>query len=145
VGESLLPLVRGEREALHEQLVTTVNAHASAEPMRCVRTTRHSYIRRYEELPYRVLPNVDAGHSKTLLQEQGWRDLPEPSEALYDLAFDPMERHNLIEDPRYTTTLTDMRTRLAHWQRKYDDPLLHGPLAWGPQAKLNDPSGEHPS
>lgn len=144
-GKSLTPLVKGERAVQHEALFTTVNTHAATEPMRCVRTTNHSYIRRYDPRPVRVLPNVDAGLSKTMLVARDWAMTPEPVEALYDLTFDPMERHNVAHDSRYATALSDMQRRLAHWQQQTGDPLLNGELPLPAGAKLDDPESIEPS
>ena len=59
----------------------------------------------------------------------GWRDQPIPEpEALYDLVFDPTERNNLAHDPAHRATLKEMRTRLAAWMKRTDDPLLKGPI-----------------
>lgn len=139
VGQSLLPLVDGSKSKIHDQLVTTVNTHAATEPMRCVRTTKYSYIRRYLNLPKRILANVDAGESKASLVEQGWRDHLEPEEALFDLVFDPMERNNLAGDKGHADTLAEMRKRLELWQKETGDPLLDGPLKMPPNAILADP------
>lgn len=42
---------------------------------------------------------------------------------LYDLEFDPNEMRNLMGDPRYEKTITDLRHRLGYWQKHYKDPI----------------------
>ncbi len=48
---------------------------------------------------------------------------------LYDMANDPWELHNVIDDPRYNNELADMRLRLADWSIQTEDskpvPLPH--------------------
>ena len=98
-GRSLLPLVEGQTDDLHEAIYATVNYHAAYEPQRAVRTARHKYIRRLDDFPTPVLPNVDDSPSKRLLMQHGWGDHRVPWEALYDLIFDPHEMNNLANDP----------------------------------------------
>lgn len=137
VGKSLQPVVAGQVDALHDELVTTVNVHAAVEPMRCVRTTRYSYIRRYEDRPKRILSNCDAGPSKSVMLQAGWGDQAEPAEQLFDLALDPQERCNVIDQSTMTKVLDDMRSRLARWQKQTGDPLLDGPLHLPAGARVN--------
>jgi N-sulfoglucosamine sulfohydrolase len=39
-----------------------------------------------------------------------------PAEELYDVKADPAETQNLAGDPRYTSVMNDLRTRLNHWR-----------------------------
>jgi arylsulfatase A-like enzyme len=125
-GKSLLPLVRGEVESLHEAVYATLNFHAAYEPQRGVRTQRHRYIRRWNVLPHPVLSNVDDGASKNLLIAEGWRQRPQRAESLYDLVFDPTESCDLSQDPKYAGVLEQMRGRLDAWMKETNDPLLSG-------------------
>ncbi|HHV44863.1 MAG TPA: sulfatase [Firmicutes bacterium] len=122
-GYSLLPLLEGKAEEIREELFAEVTFHAAFEPQRGVRTQRWSYIRRYLDDLSVVLPNIDDGHTKSYLLEQGLRDMRHPREALYDLVYDPMERCNLAERPEYASVLVDMRNRLDRWMRETRDPL----------------------
>ena len=55
-----------------------------------------------------------------------------PAERLHDLVLDPLERVNLVDDPAYADVLADLRSRLAEWMRRTDDPLLAGPVPHPP-------------
>ncbi|MFH1566870.1 MAG: sulfatase, partial [Gemmatimonadota bacterium] len=116
-GRSLGPLVRGEVERLHEEVFAEVTYHAAYEPMRCVRTERHKYIRRYDGRERAVLPNTDDTPSKAYLLARGLAEQPRDQEMLYDLIFDPDEADNRAGDPRLGGVLTDLRGRLERWMR----------------------------
>ncbi|HTL50958.1 MAG TPA: sulfatase [Planctomycetota bacterium] len=143
-GKSLLPLVRGETARLHEAVFGEINFHAVAEPVRCVRTDRWKYIRRYDGRTTPVLPNCDDGESKTAWLEAGWATRPFATEQLYDLAFDPVETDNRAADPACAEVLQDMRGRLERWMRETNDPLTKGPLIPPKGAILNDANGRSP-
>jgi hypothetical protein len=91
-----------------------------------------------------VLPNCDDGLSKDVWMKHGWQQKPPAMEQLYDLVFDPNETHNLADHPSVTEVLADMRGRLDRWMRETDDPLLRGPVAAPPGARVNDPEGTSP-
>ena len=142
-GRSLLPLLRGEAQTLHEELFGEVTYHAAYEPMRSVRTARWKYIRRFGG-PRRVLPNTDDSPSKTALLARGWGETPLPVEQLFDLAFDPNEAHNLAGDAAHAGPLAEMRSRLERWMHDTHDPLLDGAVPAPPGALVNDPEGLSP-
>jgi N-sulfoglucosamine sulfohydrolase len=143
-GKSLLPLVRGESAAIHEDLYFTVNYHASYEPLRAVRTERWKYIKRFTKRNRPSLPNCDDSHSKQYWLDQGWRSRPQDEEMLYDLTFDPHETNNLVADSRTRDVLADMRARMDRYMRETDDPLLNGDIPLPPTAICNDPDGLQP-
>ena len=144
-GTSMLPLLRGEVEQLHEAIFAEVTYHAAYEPMRAVRTPRWKYIRRFDHHLGPVLPNCDDSPSKDVLIRYGWRERLRPLEQLYDLIFDPNEANNLANDLSVGVVLEEMRTRLDAWMRDTNDPLLHGPVAPPAGAELNDPEQLSPS
>jgi arylsulfatase A-like enzyme len=144
-GASLLPLMRGEKSELHDEVFAEVNYHAAYEPKRAVRTHRWKYIRHFGGRTTPVLPNCDDSPSKTLWLTQGWKDRVVPEEALYDLVFDPAEQCNLSADARFAPQLNELRQKLDHWMRATDDPLLHGPVKAPPGARVNDPNGISPN
>ena len=144
-GVSLLPLVRGEVEELHEAIFAEVTYHAAYEPQRAVRTQRWKYIRRFDHHLGPVLANCDDSPSKDVLMRHGWTERSRPLEQLYDLVFDPNEACNMANDLSMAVVLEDMRTRLDDWMFKTDDPLLRGPVAAPPGAELNDPAHLSPS
>src|SRR5579863_780751 len=73
-GTSMLPLVRGEAEQIHDAIFAEVTYHAAYEPMRSVRTQRWKYIRRFDHHPGPVLPNCDDSPSKDALLVYGWQE-----------------------------------------------------------------------
>ena len=101
-GRSLLPLLRGEVDRLHDAVFGEVNYHVPYEPQRSVRTERWKYIRRYDHFGKPLLANCDDGPSKDVWLRAGWSDQDTAPEQLYDLLFDPQERHNLIPEGRHT-------------------------------------------
>ncbi|RKU14404.1 sulfatase [Candidatus Poribacteria bacterium] len=143
-GSSMIPLIRGEVEAINDQIFAEVNYHAAYEPQRAVRTQRWKYIRRYSNRQKPVLPNCDAGPTKDVWMQHGWQDRYVAPEQLYDLIFDPNETHNLVDDSTVASVLEDMRHRLDQWMDETADPLLRGPVPPDPGAQLNDPTSISP-
>lgn len=143
-GSSLLPLMRGERRELHDELFAEVNYHAAYEPKRAVRTRRWNYVRHYGDKLTPVLPNCDDGPSKTLWLNNGWRQMPVPREMLFDTVLDPNETRNLAGESAHSAVLSEMRGRLDRWMERTEDPLLHGPVKAPPEAMINDPEGISP-
>jgi N-sulfoglucosamine sulfohydrolase len=143
-GRSLLPLVRGERQSIHDELFAEVNYHAAYEPKRSVRTPRYNYIRHFGEKRTPVLPNCDDSPSKNLWLKNGWKNTIVPRELLFDSTRDANEAHDLAANPAYASVLADMRQRLDHWMEKTADPLLHGPVKAPEGALVNDPDGTSP-
>jgi N-sulfoglucosamine sulfohydrolase len=138
-GESVLPLVNGQSEKIHDEIFAEVNYHAAYEPMRCVRTDRYKYIRRFSDRTQPVTPNCDDSVSKTLWYESGWMDQEMPEEALFDMMFDPHETHNLVENPRMKNALDMMRQKMQDWREATGDPLLDNDVVPPPDgAVVND-------
>lgn len=143
-GASLIPLVRGSASDIHDELCFEVNYHAAYEPMRAVRTNRWKYIKRFDERTSPVLPNCDDGESKSVWLAHGWKERPEPEEALFDLVFDPNEANNLAGNAATRSILKDMRDRMETWMRETDDPLLKGAVPAPEAAVVNAPDGLSP-
>lgn len=143
-GKSMLPLVRGELEELHERIFIELTYHAAYDPMRGVRTERHKYIRSYEERPFWFPPNVDAGLSKELVRRLGYFDQPRPAEMLFDLRDDPIERKNLASDPNHTDLLEEMRSTVERWMQETKDPMIRGYVPPHIGAKVTSPDSYNP-
>src|SRR3954447_17937830 len=137
-GASLMPLVRGETERLHEASFAETTYHAAYQPHRAIRTERWKYIRRFDDYEHLVLANCDDSESKDVLVAAGWGDQIIPAEQLYDLVLDPGEGHNLAGEPASAEVLADLRARLEAWMRETEDPLLEGPVAPPPGATVNE-------
>ena len=138
-GTSLLPLVRGEVERLHDQLYGEITYHAAYEPQRAIRTDRFKYIRRFGDHEGPVLANCDDGPTKDELIAGGWADWELDREELYDLLLDPSEMRNLIGEPRLADVAGDLRARLARWMEESGDPLADGPVPLPPGTWANTP------
>jgi arylsulfatase A-like enzyme len=155
-GISFLPLVNaaatpadGTAGTTRTAVFTEVNYHAAEEPMRCIRTARHAYIRRYpirthpaKDTP--VLANCDDSPSKDCWLAAGWDTVHRPSEELYDLTLDPNERHNLIDSAALDPVRADLRRRLDAWMADTADPLLESGLPLPATAMLNSPDARSP-
>jgi N-sulfoglucosamine sulfohydrolase len=144
-GRTLLPLSRREATEIHDEIFAEATHHAADGSRRCASNQRHKYIRRFGDRALPVLANTDDGPSKDLLLALGWGERPVPFEQLYDLAFDPNEAANLIDDPAYAGVRRDLAGRLAAWMRDTDDPILAGPIAPPPGARVNRPDQVSPA
>jgi N-sulfoglucosamine sulfohydrolase len=139
-GRSLMPLVRGEVDRVHDAVFSEMTYHAAYQPQRAIRTGRWKYIRRFDDSERPVLANCDDSASKELLVEHGWAEQKLATEQLYDLVFDPSEGRNIADDPASQAVLADLRGRLHEWMAERGDPLLEGPVAPPIGAEINDPS-----
>jgi arylsulfatase A-like enzyme len=137
-GESLVPLLRGETDVIHEATFAEMTYHVAYEPQRSVRTERWKYIRRFDDFPGPVLANCDDSASKEIWVAAGWADRRVAREQLYDLVLDPAEMNNCAADPACAEALAEMRGRLAEWMRDTEDPLLDGPVPAPPGAEVNE-------
>jgi arylsulfatase A-like enzyme len=144
-GRSLLPLVLGKADKLHDELFAEVNYHAAYEPKRSVRTQRWNYCVRFDDRSKPVLPNCDDSPSKLWWLENGWQSRSIPKEELYDLVFDPNEINNLAGDSSFAGTLNEMRGRLHRWMKDTADPVMSGRVKAPAGAVVNDPDGVSPN
>jgi arylsulfatase A-like enzyme len=127
IGHSMLPLLRGEAESIREDAFAEVNFHAAREVMRSVRTNRYNFVKIFDENANVAMPNIDQGLSKSCLIAHGLSNNTSRERVqLYDLVFDPQERHNLAGDPAYRQARLEMDARLKRWMVLTDDPALRG-------------------
>jgi arylsulfatase A-like enzyme len=138
-GESLMPLVRAERETIRDAIYAEGTYHAAYEPQRAVRTSRWKYIRRFDERNAPAPVNTDDSPSKDLWLAAGWADQTLDAEQLYDLLFDPNEVRNLAAEPSARPVREELAAKLQSWMRETADPLLDGPVPPPPGAEFNDP------
>jgi arylsulfatase A-like enzyme len=143
-GKSLMPLVRGEVDRLHDAIFAETTYHAAYQPHRAIRTERWKYIRRFDEYPHPVLANCDDSDTKDLWVEAGWGEETVPTEQLYDLVLDPQEGRNVAAEPARAGVVAELRERLEAWMRETDDPLLEGPVPPPPGAIVNEQSQVSP-
>ncbi len=124
IGRSLRPLVEKHSNASGaEEVFAEINYHAEYEPKRCIRTREYKYIRNYMPGHNLALANIDEGPTKTWMLEHHFLEGLVPEEELYDLMNDPAETNNLAASCEYSGALRDMRSRLAQWMVRTDDPL----------------------
>jgi hypothetical protein len=116
----------GDTQEVNDVIFTEITFHAAAEALRSVRTKRYKYIKRFHDFPTPILPNIDKGHAKTYLLENGYKNKPLPREELYDLYFDPAERNNLIDSANHRATLEELKSTLNEWMIETNDALLKG-------------------
>jgi len=139
-GKSIIPIIRGEKDKINEEIFAEINYHATYEPVRAVRTDRYKYIHRFDTRTKPIIANVDTSPSRDVWLEHGWQNKSIALEQLYDLVFDPAEMCNLAYDPEMKPILKDMRERLKKWMQATDDPLLCGSVPAPQGARLKDPN-----
>lgn len=124
-GKSLLPLVRGEVDEIHDAIFGEQTYHYDdrPRPLRSVRTARYKYIRSFMADQPR---GVDPGPAQAFWAQYGYEAMPFADERLYDLVFDPNEANNLAGSEAHAGILTEMRARLRAWMEETDDPLVDG-------------------
>ena len=109
-GTSFAGVLEGARDELRDEVVV----YDEYGPVRMIRTREWKYVRRF---------GVAGG------------DGPDQ---LFDLANDPGERKNLVDDPAQAERVREMRSRLDGWFERYVDPARDGrrqPVTGGGQMK----------
>jgi N-sulfoglucosamine sulfohydrolase len=141
-GHSMLPLMRGETDAIRQELFAEVTYHAAYEPQRMIRTERHALIRRYGDRRTPVLPNLDDSSSREEVLDAGYAGVSLPECQLYDTILDPQQRRNLIDSPDHEGIRDDLIARLDRWMEATGDSLLQGDVPLPPGARVNDPASQ---
>ena len=127
-GRSLLPLLRGEAYEPRRSIFAEKTFHSYYDPMRCVRTERHKYIRNFESaFAIEVPGDIQAGPIFRADPSRYSRDRPSIVE-LYDLEADPLEQRNLAGTREVAEVEKRLSAELWRWMRETDDPLLEGPV-----------------
>jgi arylsulfatase A-like enzyme len=129
-GFSLLPLVTGKTNKIREEIFTEQTFHAAYDPIRSIRTEKYKYIRNYEKRPFWFPPNVDSGSMGGYTKEWYRQNHPEvfkmdrPSEFLFDLVTDPLEKNNLIGSKYYSEIQKGLKERLEKWMESTGDVIM---------------------
>jgi N-sulfoglucosamine sulfohydrolase len=102
--------------------------HSYYDPMRCIRTHRHKFIRNFETA-FAVEVPADIQQGPIFRTDPGRysRDRPDLVE-LYDVEEDPLEERNLAGTTGAKDLERDLSERLWAWMRETEDPLLEGPI-----------------
>ncbi|MGB9677126.1 MAG: sulfatase family protein [Candidatus Ratteibacteria bacterium] len=138
-GVSLIPVIRGEKREIRDEIYIELTYHAAYDPMRGIRTKKYKYIRNFEVRPFYFPPNVDNSFSKELFKKLGYFDRIRPFEMFFDIEKDPLERKNLINSNDYKKIIEEMRNKLMKWMRETDDPLLKGHVFPPENSKITPP------
>jgi len=132
-GRSFLGLLDGTEYAPRDHVFTEMTYHGMYNPMRCIRTREHKYIRNLAELPLVYMP-VDIWEAPAGAQmREAYYSQPRPSEELYDLETDPWETRNLAGDAAHSDLLCELSNRVDTWMEESGDHLLEG--RWPPTAR----------
>lgn len=136
----------GSLQRKRNEIFAEMNFHSSYEPARCIRTRRYKYIE-YLDGSYdgQNLSNVNESITKSWYLERGLRYKKKPFKALYDLAYDTLERNNLINDEAYDSIRARLSDALYKWREETKDPLIKGGLIWERNWVVNKKTCKIPS
>jgi N-sulfoglucosamine sulfohydrolase len=136
-GRSFTALLRGERQAGRDMVFKEHNENAgrSRDPMRAVQTRQFLYVFNAWSNGVRVMATATNGTPTCRRMKQLARtdaalaarlDLYEHRvvEELYDVEHDPDCQHNLVASPQHAAELDRLRSAMADWMERTDDPLL---------------------
>jgi arylsulfatase A-like enzyme len=134
-GRSLLPLLRGEAPSARDAVFAQMTWHGGEyDPMRCIRTGSHKYIRNFQPgWPVQIGGAYTQRYGEPFMVRHFAR--PRPDEELYDLAVDPWEAQNLAGRPELRDLQTELARRLTAWMDAVADPLLLGPVPFPDPAR----------
>jgi len=135
-GESLVPILDDPGSLGRDHVFASHSFHQITNyyPMRVVRTKRWKFL-------YNIAWKLDFPTASDLYASAGWqatrreavplgsRDvssyLQRPQFELYDLDADPLELHNLADDPRQSALVGDFVTLVQDFQVDTQDPWFH--------------------
>ena len=136
-GQSLLPLLTGDKPEWRRHLFTEFHTHATVAnffPQRAVRDARYKLIENLlpdevnpdSEKIDREFPFVAAAVAAAAPEVRSAYHLMQkpPRYELYDLQTDPFEFRNLAGAAEQATAFADLKERLAAWREQTQDPLL---------------------
>jgi N-sulfoglucosamine sulfohydrolase len=128
-GRSFLPLLRGDTYEPRDAIFAEKTFHSYYDPMRCVRTRSHKYIRNFETaFAVEVPGDIQQGAIFRADPSRYSADRTKVAE-LYDLDADPLEQHNLAGSRGIEAIEQQLSSALWTWMRETEDPLLKGPIS----------------
>jgi N-sulfoglucosamine sulfohydrolase len=134
-GRSWLPLLQGESQADRDFVITHVNTVSSGKSLaqRCVRTKDralmfHAWVGgpnkfRVEAMSGLSFAAMNASTDATI-QARVKQLIEGETLMLFDIAADPTERKNLINDPKYANDIKQLIQKLLAHMKRTDDPQL---------------------
>lgn len=127
-GRSFLPLLEDRDYQPREFLYSEMTWHDKYNPMRAIRTRQFKFIRNFGDRPLVYLPlDVWSGPAGEAMREDFY-GTRRPMEELYDLENDPLEQHNVIDDPAYRDVAAKLRAQVEQYMLDSNDPLLYGDI-----------------
>lgn len=140
-GKSLLPLLK-ETDAPDRNAVFashTVHEIWMYYPMRAVRTRQHKLIWNLAyQLEYPIAGDINNSPSWKVAHSEPAQTgktpqqyLHRPRYELFDLENDPLERHNLADDPKFASLKSDLLAQLKRMMKDTQDPWLNRPSLEG--------------
>jgi len=128
-GQSFWPALANEDYKTRKMIFAGKTYHAVYDPVRCVRTSKHKYIRHFEPIRPEQCPDEIFGSPLYFENLDRIRISRMPWVELYDIENDPLEIKNLAGH----AACADIEKHLGHalyaWMRETDDPLLNGATA----------------
>jgi N-sulfoglucosamine sulfohydrolase len=112
------------RDAIYAQ----ITHHDYYDPRRCVRTATHKLIVNFSSAPAFMDPSQSWKRRTTPKIDFLSPDAYHPPIELYDLDRDPVELHNLADDPTCAGLRDELIERLRAWMEETADPILAGPV-----------------
>ncbi len=132
-GRSWVPLLKGETQPDRDFVITHVNTVSSGKSFaqRCVRTKDralmfHGWVGDSNKFRVEAMSGLSfaAMNSSTdpLIQSRVKQLVEGESLMLFDIADDPSERKNLVNDPKYASDLASLSQKLLAHMKRTDDP-----------------------
>jgi N-sulfoglucosamine sulfohydrolase len=127
-GTSLVPLVEHDGPA-RAFAFGQLTYHTYFDPKRSVRSADAKLILNLSNAPRAMDPTQSWMHRSVPIDLTGPTIGTSPVMEFYDLATDPDELVNLIDDPDRTAQVSEFAAALHHWMRETADPLLTNPTS----------------
>ena len=115
-GKSLVPIIEQTKEEVNEEIFFEMNFHTSFEPARAIRTNQYKYIEYLDDYELYQLSNINNSKVKDFYVSLDLDTRKKPLNHLDDLYYDPDEKNNLIDDPRYKGILEELTGKLDKWK-----------------------------
>ncbi|WP_417507041.1 sulfatase [Microbacterium sp.] len=127
-GTSLVPLVEHDEPA-RTFTFGQLTYHTYFDPKRSVRSADAKLILNLSNAPRAMDPTQSWMHRSVPIDLTGPTIGTSPVMEFYDLAADPDELVNLIDDPDRTAQVSEFAAALRHWMQETADPLLTHPTS----------------